>query len=479
MEQTNKNSGYGKIVSFLILLLLGLTAFNFGGSIGTNYLEIIVFAVAMLSLVYFEVKLDKVERNNLFFWLIPFVFFAFFVSISIFWISFSTNSIYTSIVSLLGIAGFMGLGLLLKKHPEINLKIVLSFILGGLALIVLSSLIFTLVEYGPFYVTLHENQEYFYDGSAFLVSSETGWLSGFSFVSVTLGYAGVYAFILASTLPGLLFLNPRSQKIPFYFILGAGLVGLLFLVLLPYKTALLFLIPVYALGLLIRFFKIPTKIPLWEKITSLIALGITVILVLFMLIMAIQGTDFYSSSSFLSRIFDNSRLTDPINQTINATLKNYDSFSLIESLFGMNPYQVTPQGITYYSVSYWGGTATAWPLINLKTFEFSTLMEGGLMAFFGFCVFMVFAIMSFRSFLHRGTKQFGLRIVMAFLVLAYFLYMSFLSSSFPFIREPYSYVSPFRSNSLFLIIVFLIGYSYTPIFGVKKVSSLSEDVRYE
>jgi hypothetical protein len=479
MEQTNKTSSYGKIVSFLIVLLLGLTAFDFGGSTGTNYLEVIVFAVAMLSLVYFEVKLDKAERKNLFFWLIPFLVFSVFGSLSIFWIAYSTNSIYTSIVSLLGIVGFMGLGLLLKKHYEINLRIILGFILGGLALIVLSSLICTLVEYGPFYVILYANQEYFYDGSAFLVSSETGWLSGFSFVSVTLGYAGIYAFILASSLSGLLFLNPRSQKVPFYLVLGTGFIGLLFLVLLPYKTALLFLIPVYAFALLIRFFKIPAKTPLWEKITSLIALGIVVVLVLFMIVVAVRGTDIYSSSPFLSKIFDNSRLTNPINQIINATLKNYDSFSLLDSLFGMNPYQTTLQGITYYSVSYWNGVAAAWPLIDLKTFEFSALMEGGLVAFFGFCVFMVFVVTSFRSFLHQETKQSGLRAVMAFLVLAYFLYQSFLSSSFPFIREPYSYVSPFRSNSLFLIIVFLIGYSYTPIFGAKKASLLSEGVRNE
>ncbi len=478
MEQAKQDYHFGKIISSLIVLLLGLTAFNFGGSEGTNYIEISVFVILVLCLICFEAKFGKEALKNLAIWLIPFVVFAIFCSFSIFWISYSSNSIYLSIVNLLGIFGFMALGLLLRKHPEVDFKIVLFFILGGLALLVLISLVYTLLEYGPFYVALYANKEYFYDGSAFLISSEAGWLSGFSFATVTISYAGVYAFVLASSLVGLLFLDPHRQKLSFFFVLGVGLIGLLFLVLLPYKTALFLLIPIYAFAVLLRFIKIPDKAPLWEKIISLLALGFIVVVVLFMMVVATKGTNIYVASSFLSKIFNNGRITGPINQIVNATLKNNGVFSFWNSLFGMDPYQAS-KGVIYYSASYWNGTAISWPLIHLKTFEFSALMEGGLMAFISLCLFMVLIVISLRGYLHFDGDKNGFGYMVVFMVLSYFVYSSFLSSPFPFVRNPYFYVSPFHSNSLFLIIIFLIGYTYTPIFGAKNMSVFKEDLCHE
>ncbi len=458
--------GGKRILYFLVLAVIGLTAFGFGGPDGTPYLGIAAFLLALFLIAEDGIGLKGAEAKNFLLWSFPLMVFAAFEVASNFWLGYSWQAIFGSVVSVCGMAGFLLLGLAFRKKAAFDMRTALCFLLDGMALCVLISFIYSMAEYGPFYVYRYAGQEYFYDGSAFLVSEETGWLSGFSFAAVTIRYASAPAFILSAGLPALLFLRPKDGKALFFSALASGLVGLAYLLFLPNETALVMFLVLAVFALLARVFWPARNAPSWERYLGWALLAIIIILVSAMTIIAAIGDDVYAAVPLLAKIFDNGRLTKPINSIIYSVFHSYSSseggyvWSWRGFFFGMPPYK----GNGGVQASYWGGQETIWPRIDLKTFEFSALMEGGFLAFAGFCAFLVFAILSFRRFLRESDKPNGLRILIFFLALSYALYMSLAASVFPFVRDPYYYVSPFRSNALWMAALFLVGSSYSPIF---------------
>ncbi len=470
MEPVSQANRVQKVVFNALLIVFGLTAFDFGGIQGTEILEIIAAALAFLEWAYFNSEPEGKERRRTWIWLTPFLLFAALVSISNFWVNFSSGSIYVSLLSLFGIFGFLTLGIRLRAEKDLPLAPFLGAILGGMALLVFVSLIDTLVVYGPFYVSRYAGQNYFYDGSAFPIAAETSWLSGFAFVAVKREYAGIYAFILASLLPGLLFLDPRKDRVRFSLLALLSGLGLAYFILLGSVTPLEMLVPIYGLGLLLRYLKTPQKAPLWERVAGGILVGGAASLVIFMVGVAAAGINIYGSSPLLTRIFNNGRLTQAINETINATLKSGKAFQPLDALFGMSPYR---NG--FLASSYWGETVVRWPSIPLRTYEFNALMEGGLIAFFSLCVFLVLLLPVLRRFVHEGAKIDPIRVVIVFFLLGYGLYASLQGSSFPLVNDPYAYLSPFRTNSLFLLVVFFIGYVFKPLTPAKPFQRKGAD----
>ena len=258
MEETkeSKRVAYAnRVVAYLILILLSLVAFGFGGSSFMNILLMFGFIFALAIFTFTTEKIDKEKVKDLVYYAIPLIIVGVFGSISNFWLSYYGSNPSGDIISMFGVLGFFVLGYGIHKCKDINIDWILYAILGAMALLVFISTIYSLSRYGFFYITKYAGESYFYEGYNYIVSAETKWLVGFEFVEMNLKYASVYAFILAASLLGLLFIDAKKQPILFWVILGEGLVGLLSFVALGNFKPLIYLIPVVLLALGMKFIK--------------------------------------------------------------------------------------------------------------------------------------------------------------------------------------------------------------------------------
>ena len=167
------------------------------------------------------------------------------------------------------------------------------------------------------------------------------------------------------------------------------------------------------------------------------------------------------NSGFLGRIFNNGRYLLPINEMIQAMFwkqgATKTSFDLT-ALFGMS---ATAQG------SWNGSLFSEGFYLKNRIFEFNALFEGGVLAFLALLVAIVFAIMSLRKYLHSDSKISGAKVALVALILGWFIFESLESDPYPAVLyyADYSrYCSPISENHLFLVMLFLLGFAYTPIF---------------
>jgi hypothetical protein len=163
----------------------------------------------------------------------------------------------------------------------------------------------------------------------------------------------------------------------------------------------------------------------------------------------------------------------PVNEIIQSVFWKQNSagvasFTLL-GLFGISP---TASG-TWLGRAFEGG----FYYLN-RIFEFNALYEGGLLAFLGLLVGIVFAIISLRKFLHSENGVRGEKILLVALLLGWFIYASLESDSFPVLsypNAPYRFVSPIFHNNFFLVMMALLGASYQPIFleSIRKKARLA------
>jgi hypothetical protein len=203
-----------------------------------------------------------------------------------------------------------------------------------------------------------------------------------------------------------------------------------------------------------------------EKILSWVVLGVGVLLLLIVFINGIADIAALNNGG-LGRIFNNGRYLLPINEIIQAVFWKETSGGAktvfdLTGLFGM----AMTDGGTWEGASFSEGF-----FIKNRVFEFSALYEGGLFAFLALLVMLVFAFISLRKFLHTEEKIKPEKVLLAALFVGWFLYESLESDSYPVVytwESSARYCSPLFENNLFLIMVFLLGFSYTPIFSFKE-----------
>jgi hypothetical protein len=465
-NETSANSNGGqkvdkeKILAYVILGFLGLTSFGFGGPQYSYILSAVGFLLAIAVLAFIPYQASKNENKALLYYAIPLGIFTLFSSFSKFHLDGQFSSISSGLINVFGIVAFFVLGFVARKMKYLSLKGILYAVLLGLALLSLISMIASLAEYGFFYAARYKGMVYYYDGISYPIDGEYTMLFGFNIAAVSLRYGLQYSFLLAASLVALLFVSPQEDKALFITIASCGGLGLLSLIFVPYLAGLLLLIPVYAVGVILRFVKIPQTTPKWEKITAWAGLGVIGVLVLIVMINGIADIKALNSGA-LGRIFNNGRYLMPINEMIQAMFwkqgASKTTFDLT-ALFGMSP---SASGI-------WNGSSfSSGFYIKNRVFEFNALYEGGLIAFLGLLVAIVFAIISLRKYLHSEEKISGAKMALVALILGWFIFASFESDSYPavFYYENYSvYSSPIFQNSIFLVVLFLLGFSYTPIF---------------
>jgi hypothetical protein len=460
VEHPNKTG----IVSYSILVLLCLVAFNFGGDLYLYLFEALAFVLAAATFPLALGKENSLGKKDFGLFFAPVLVLTLFLSFSRFWLSYSSIGIASDLLVFLGTISFFLLGYTAQERKRINPEFIIYAIYVGITLLVLISTIYGLIRYGAFYSLMYKGQVYYYDGQAYAISEEMKLLIGFSFEEVSINYGSVFAFISATALLGLLFVKPKENIMQFIFLLVCGLVGVVSLLLIPNFNALFLLAPLLLFALIVRYVKFgkePAKI---EKMVAWSVFGAAALLLLVVFINAIGGTNYFANIPVLNKIFNNGQLLAPINEIINAVFRNGSSGGIdIASIFG---------GALKDDYAYWIERFYSLANMNNVSFEFAILFEGGILAFIALCVFMLFTIGTSRKYLFENGSPTAGRFLLVTFLLASAVYLSFSGSFFPYIKESMVYVSPLRGNPIFLLSLFVIGFSYRPLFY--KVIPMSE-----
>lgn len=423
------------IITFLILEVVALTAFNFG-----NISYIFGLAGAFLAVIgcFFAYEVSKEKKE--FLWLLLPVGILFLISGTGSFNSYSKSFSSIGNISLfLSLPAFLALGFFIRKLEDVKPKTVLFAVGGGLAAITLFGLFSTLIEYGPFYSLIYKNTpNYYYNGIPYDITQEMFWLSGFEFGEVYIEYGSLFAILCASFLPGLLFISPRKNRNDFIICALIGGIGILTLLIIPNFKAIIVVAIASSFAFILKFLKNHKKVQEILGISFLAIVGLGILFFALALTNAALGFKF---SGILDRIFVSNRImlkTQPVFEALFAKVDGQ-----MVNLFGLQSYVYNERVL----------------LTETNIFEVELLKEVGL---FGVILFLGFVIMMgyfVWKYIKNGKDDDSVKSIVVVLLLSFF----FTSSMFnAVIIAPHNDVSynPFLRSSLLLVVLFLLGYIY-------------------
>ena len=422
------------IVTFLILEVIALTAFNFGNVSHIFGLAGGVLAIFAAIFVYFSIE----DKKSLLSILIP-VGLLFVVSLLGSLNAFSKGFSTLSNISLaLALPGFLFLGFALRKFNDVKPRTVLLVIGAALAGITLFGLFSTLIEYGFFYRLVYKNTpNYYYDGIPYDVTKEMYWLSGFSYGEVYVEYGSLLAILCASFLPGLLFISPKNDRNDFIIAAGIGGVGLVTLLLLPNFKAIAILATVSLFAVVYRFLRNNQKAMKILGILFVSGLGLAI---LFFLVSIINAAVGYKLPGILNRLFVQNRFmlkVTPIYDVMFAKVGGK-----LVHFFGAN---------TAYS------SGEVWQ--NSNIFEVELLKEIGLIGTLVFGAFLIVMGYFMYHYLKRSDDENHTKVILVTIVLAFFVYESLFNTIIIAPHEK-NYEAFLRTPTL-LVVLFILGYIFT------------------
>ena len=458
---------------FLALELLAIVGFGLGGNNVVYY--ILGFIVAIFGVVLTFKRIKKNEIFSLLMIAIPILLIAVFVS---FGVLSQKNGVLVNIATFIGIISFFLIGLSMRRSKGVNAELILICIGGGLALLVLISMIATWCQYGLFYGIRYKSTPiYFYGGERFDVTEEQSWLNGFSFVAVTLRYSGLFGVLLSTGLAGLFFINPKKELRKFIISGVIGFIGLLSLLTTPNVVGLLMLIPMLIVAGYTRVMMlevIPEKVKKGIRNgVSYTFIGIVIILVILFAVMFLNANGYdqidgykpiasrvtselsrtFLENDILRKIFNNESFMGPINRVLNQSAIYFNYFGFIS--------EHTASEVAMYS--------------NTKMFEIEIIKEGGIFAFIVLAFFLVFVVQNIFKYGKNSKDSKLSRGLIVTLLITFIIYSSFNNESFPFVHIARYYNSMFRSLPG-LIFIFLIGFSFYPDLKQGEVPEFEKEI---
>ncbi len=428
---------YGSLISFLaieILLFVSMNLANYG--IIYRYLG---FFLA-LGLLPFPLLANKqADWLDFLGLLAPLLIFGLFMVLSPLY--HLLEDALGNIAIVLGLVSFLTMGYSLSKNPDFKIDKALLAIFIGLAVLLGVSLLITMYRYAPFYVWNYADQVIYYDGEIYYLAEEAKWLYAFSIKEVNLDHFGLYSVVTASAVGGLLFLPKKAKYSDYLPWLVIGFIGILSIVLLPNIPAIKYLFIPLAIVAFVRFF--PKK--LWAskflKYTLYIVSGVAGVAIVLFVLKAFGGTaiqSLFSGNAILNRIFNNSRV--------------YSYAYVLRHSFDY------PFGGLY---DIYNGPASI--VETTSSFIFDALYQGGWFAFAGILAFLVMGAISLVRYMKESKDTPTAKgLILSFLG-TYLFYSAFNYQYVQMVHEhDLVYKSPFASDVLLLIAVFLIGYTFTP-----------------
>lgn len=429
MESNNFFVKNKSILTFLILEVVALTAFNFG-----NISHIFGIAGGVLAILgIFAVLGIEKDKKSLIPFLIP-VGLLLVVSLLGSLNAFSKGFTVTSNIGLaLSLPGFFILGFVLRKFEDVKTKTVLFVVGGAIAAVTLFGLFSTIVEYGFFYRLIYKNTpNYYFDGAPYNVTKEMYWLVGFGFTEVFIEYGSLFAILSASFLPGLLFLSPKRERNEFIICALFGGIGLATLLVLPNFKAIAIFAIVSAFAFIYKF--------LWknEKAKKIIGISFISLLglaVLFFIIAIINVGVGYKFTGILNRLFVQNRFMLKVTPVIEALFKK-------GNFFGIAPLAIYDEVIKLES----------------NMFEVQLLKEVGLIGTILFGLFLVSMGYFILQYLKKSKDSDYLKNIFIVMVLVFFVYESLFNIV---LLEPHTETyDAFLRNPTLLVMLFVLGFIF-------------------
>ena len=425
------------IITFLILEVVALTAFNFGN---ISYIFGIAGAVLAVFGCLFACGISK--NKNEFLWLILPVGILFLISGFGSFNGFSKSFSAVGNISLfLSLPAFLALGFSLRKLNDVKPKTTLFIVGGGLAAITLFGLFSTIFEYGFFYsVRFKETPNYYYNGIPYDITKEMFWLSGFEFGEVYIEYGSLFAVLCASFLPGLLFISPKKERNDFIICSSIGGIGLLTLLIIPNFKAVVVVLIASSFAFILKYLKNHGKVKKIIGICFLVVIGLGLVFFSVALSNAANGFKF---TGFLDRVFVSNRIMNKCTPVFESLFMKIDG-QLI-NLFGLQPLIINEKTM----------------LTETNIFEVELLKEVGLFGtvlFLGFVVMMGYFVW---KYVRKSEDHDLVKSIVVVMLLAYFAFSTVYNAV---IIAPHNDVSynPFLRSSSLLVILFLLGFIYMP-----------------
>lgn len=442
--------------------VLALVAINLGDF--NEIWTILGFIGSLLLIPYLIFFFDKRERLSLLLFSIPLVLYSVFISFSRF--SFANYNWFTIIISLIGGLSFFFAGASLKKCKSFNIETALLIFFGALAFITTISFIVTFANYGFFYRGLSSSNVIYYDGEMFSLYNLSLWVSQITNANMmNSDFAMMYALVLSSCLPGLLFISPKMYLKRFVLFAIFGGLGLLIILLSPNYYAIAIFILAMLFAIYVRFAKT-------NKIGRIVLNTIAIItLVVFAIVFLIFVLNSQSSPSFngvksfiqnnvvLNFLFNENGFAKAFKPVLDFTSTNYgfQNGGWLGFLFG--------------STQSYGGTGS---------FIFDVMTEGGFFALVSIIVFVVLAYISLQRYLRKGKDAMHVKIIIICFLATFFAFALIAYQSFPYMTVNY-YVS-FATFPITLVALFFIGYTFTAkkdypevVFEDESVSSKKQE----
>ena len=432
------------IITFLILEVIALTAFNFG-----NVSQIFGLAGGILAIaaMVFVVFITENKKS-----LIPVAIPAGLLLVISLMGSLNPFSKGFPLLSNLSLAvalpGFFLLGFALRKFNDVKPRTVLLVAGGALAAITLFGLFSTVIEYGFFYKLIYkETPFYYYNGSPYDVTKEMYWLSGFKMGEVYIEYGNLFAVLCASFLPGLLFLSPKKDRNDFIICASIGSVGLLTLLVIPNFKVLAIVAIASAFAFIYKFLKNNKKAMKIIGICFVTGLGLGVLFFAVSLINAAAG---YKLPGILNRIFVQNRIMIKVTPIYDALFTKVEG--KLVHFFGAN-------------TAYYSGDLVVWKESNI--FEVELLKEIGLLGTILFGLFVVMMGYFVYHYLKRSDDHDYVKTIFVVLLLSFFIYETFFNVVSIMPHE--EVFDAFLRTPTLLIVLFVFGYIFTiPTKEVKK-----------
>ncbi len=449
MKFLNKLNQSDSILTFLILEMIAIVSFALGGNSIIYFVLGII--VGIFSVLVACTRFSKNELPSLLLFLGIMFLISIFVSFGNLFRDYYGG---LNIIVLLAINLFLFNGIAARRIKQFKSETLLLTIGFSIALLVIVSMVFTWTQYGFFYALRYKGLRYFYYGTTYDISLEGYWLAGFQFKETFLSYSGAYATLLTCYLFSLFFISPKKEetKKTFYLFLSIGLVGLIYLITIPYLKALIILIPALLICL---YYKFLSKNKLARKIVKYALLAIAALAVIYFIILLVLASNAsleatFKNNAFLNRVFIANRfVSEPFK-------------ALKEIIYGKYFFGVYPSTYNYAIVD-----------INTRMFEIEIVKEAGLIPLFLLIIFIIVVGFVIAKYLRTSKDNDYSKVIFVSLIVTFFFYMSFNYAPFPYSRAntvlygslwDLSRYNSFFKNPLSLLMLFLLGYVYVPLF---------------
>ena len=423
------------IITFLILEVVALTAFNFG-----NISYIFGLAGAFLAIIGCFFAYGTFKDNKELLWLLLPVGILFLVSgIGAFNPYSKSFSLLSNLSLFTSLPAFLALGYFVRRLDDVKPKTVLFVVGGGLAAITLFGLFSTLFQYGPFYSLIYkETPNYYYNGIPYDVTKEMFWLSGFEFGEVYIEYGSLFALLSASFLVGLLFISPKKDRNDFIICALIGGIGLLTLLIIPNFKAIMVLVVASSFAFILKYLHNHEKA---QKIIGISFLAIVGIGLLFFILALANAASGFKFPGILNRIFVKNGIMDKCTPVFTALFSKIDGAFV--NLFGLQPYIYNEKVL----------------LTDTSIFEVELLKEVGLFGAFLFLAFLIMMGYFVWKYIKHGKDDNFVKSIVVVLLLSFFAFSSIFNAVIIAPHNDVSYNPYLRSSSL-LVVLFLLGYVY-------------------